>query len=79
MCMPGDPGGQKRVLGPLELELQMVISAVWMLELEPKSSEGASSILSYYAVSPAPWSTFKKADPVVTLNSTFFLTASLKY
>lgn len=73
ICMPGGPGSQKRVLGPLELELWMVISSVWMLEIEPKSSGRTSSILSYCAISPAPWSTIKKADPVVILNSTSFL------
>ena len=45
--MPGAPGVQKRVSDILELELLMVVSHVWVLGIEPRSSERAASVLSH--------------------------------
>lgn len=39
-------GGQKRALGPLELELLMLVT-MWVLGLEPGFSIGAGSVLNY--------------------------------
>lgn len=33
-CMPGACEDQKRVPDPLELELQMFVSTLWVLEIE---------------------------------------------
>lgn len=38
LCMPGAHGGHKRASDHLELELQAVISLVWVLGIEPRSS-----------------------------------------
>ena len=44
MSMPGAQGGQKRVLDPLELELQMVGATMWVLGIEPRQSARASAL-----------------------------------
>lgn len=36
--MPSTQGVQKKALDPLELQLQMVISYLWFLGIEPRSS-----------------------------------------
>ena len=38
-CMPVSCKGQKRVVDPLELELQLVVSSVWVLAAQPRSME----------------------------------------
>lgn len=35
----------QRTLDPLSLELQTVVSAMWVLGIEPQSSERAASVL----------------------------------
>jgi hypothetical protein len=45
--VPGANGGQKKILGPLELELQMIISYHEVLGIEPGSSGRASSALNH--------------------------------
>ena len=37
----GAHGGQKRALDPLELELQIILSAMWVSEIKPRSSARA--------------------------------------
>jgi hypothetical protein len=37
--MPVSCKGQKRVVDPLELELQLVVSSVWVLAAQPRSME----------------------------------------
>lgn len=49
--MPGALGGYKRVLGLLELELQMVMG---VLGIEPRFFVRAVSVLIHGAISPAP-------------------------
>lgn len=44
MFVPGAVRGQKRVLEPLGLKLKMVGTAVWVLEIEPRSSTRATRI-----------------------------------
>lgn len=41
----GAHGGQKRVLDPLKLELQMILSHLWVLGIEPGSCGRAASDL----------------------------------
>ena len=43
LCMYSALGSQKRVLDPLGLELQMVVSTLWELGIEPGTSERAVS------------------------------------
>jgi hypothetical protein len=43
ICMPGPIGGQKMELDPLELEL--VMSHVWLLGTESGASAGAAYVL----------------------------------
>ena len=42
------------MLGPLELELQIAVSCMWVLGIEPWSSRIAVSALNHRAISPAP-------------------------
>lgn len=46
--------GQKKALGPQELELLMVVSCRWVLGTEFRASERAASILHCRIISPAP-------------------------
>ena len=47
--------GQKRVLDPLELELQEVVSCLtWVLGAELRSSARVAHILNHGAMSPTP-------------------------
>lgn len=43
MCMPGDISGQKRASDLLELDLQTIMSTMWVLGTEPVSSAGTAS------------------------------------
>lgn len=52
MYMHGAWGGQKRVLGPLGLELWMVVSSYVMLGITPGSSERAACASDCWAISP---------------------------
>lgn len=52
--MPGALGGYKRVLGVLELELQMVMTTMGVLGIEPRFFVRAISVLIHGAISPAP-------------------------
>lgn len=45
---------QERMLGPPELELQMVVYHTWVLGIEPKTSERAACVTNHWAISPAP-------------------------
>lgn len=47
-------GGQRRVSGPPETELQIVVSYYLILGTKPESFARATSALDYEAVSPAP-------------------------
>lgn len=48
MCMSAARGGQKRVLEPLQLELQMIAKPwIWVLGTELWSSRGAESASIY--------------------------------
>lgn len=40
--MPGACGEQKAALDPLELELEMLLAAMWVREIEPGSSGSAA-------------------------------------
>lgn len=46
ICVPEDNEGQKTVLDPQELEVQLVVSSKWVLGKEPRSSGEASSALN---------------------------------
>lgn len=49
----GVPRDQKRVLGPLELEFQTIITySVWVLAFEPGSSARVASTPNHWAISP---------------------------
>lgn len=37
MCTPSSCGGQKMAMNPLELELRMSVSYIWVLGNEPSS------------------------------------------
>lgn len=52
--MPGALGGCKRVLGLLELELQMVMTTMCVLGIEPRFFVRAVCVLIHGAISPAP-------------------------
>lgn len=48
--------GQKSTMGLLVLELQIVMSQLWVLGLEPRSSRRAASVLiSEPSLQPSPW------------------------
>lgn len=51
MCFPGVCRSQKRVLGPMELALKMVVShgCRWVLGIQPGSTMGATSALTNWA------------------------------
>jgi hypothetical protein len=55
-CVSGTHRGQQRLLDPPppEMELQIVVSTMWLLGIEPRSSGRAASALSHQATSPAP-------------------------
>lgn len=44
--VPAAHGDQKRVLNPLELELQMVLATMWVLAIEPGSSRRVVTAIS---------------------------------
>lgn len=46
-CMAGAQGCQKRVLGSLDLKLQVVVAAVWMLGTECRFSLSARYALNH--------------------------------
>ena len=51
--MPGTFRGQKRILGLLELKLEVVVGfPIWVLEIELRSPGKAESALNYQAISP---------------------------
>lgn len=50
--MAGAGGGQTSVLEPLELEVQMVVTATCMPRIEPRSSGRALSTFLHWAISP---------------------------
>ena len=55
-CAPWKPGihrSQKMVLGTLELGLQTVVAAMWVLGIKPRSSSRAVSALKHWAISAA--------------------------
>lgn len=46
-CVPGAYGGQRKVFALLELELQVIVSFVWVLrELSPDSLEEQPALLT---------------------------------
>ena len=47
LCAPDTLSDQKKVLDSLELELQMVLSTMWVLGTELRSSTRAVSALNY--------------------------------
>lgn len=51
VCMLNAQRGQRRALDPLELQLEMLRVAMWVLRIELGSSEVAASALN---LSPAP-------------------------
>ena len=60
-CMPGSCQGQKRVLGPLELELQIVTGAGNLTQAFCKSSKCSNS----WDISPGLWFIFKTIKVLV--------------
>ena len=63
--------GQKRVLNPLELELQMVMNHQVSAGDKPGSSARASDTLNHSAISQAPCNDiyFKNVTPLFTHNN----------
>lgn len=58
MCL-GTHKGQQRVLGPLQLEIQAVVSSPrWGLRTKPVSSTTEASAPNSYVISPAPGKNF---------------------
>ena len=47
LCVPDVHRDQKRALDSLELELQMVVTTMWVLGTEPRSSTRAVSALTH--------------------------------
>lgn len=64
-CVPlcvGAPVGQKRVLDPLDLELQVVVShLMWGLRTEPSFSAGAANTLNHWAIFPATFLSLRQS------------------
>jgi hypothetical protein len=52
--MPGAQESQKWALDLLELELQMVVNAMWVLGTKPRPSAVATTLLNHWAISSAP-------------------------
>ena len=46
VCMLGAYKGPKMMHDPLKLGLQMLVSIIWLWEIEPMSSGGAASALN---------------------------------
>lgn len=58
----------QRALNPPELELQEVISSIWMLETEPQSSAKAPSARNHGDISPALINTQVCEDVLILLS-----------
>ena len=53
-CMPGTLTGQRvRSLDPLKLELQAVLSAMWLIGTKPSFSTGVANVLNLRTISLA--------------------------
>lgn len=46
MCMHGAHRGDKSPSDPLELEVEMVVSAMWVLRIEVRSSGRTTSVVN---------------------------------
>lgn len=62
MYVFGVQGDQKKVLNPMELDLQVVVSHHVVTELKPESS-ARTSTLNYRAISLTPGTYNVKANP----------------
>lgn len=48
ICIFDARRGQKRASGPLERELQTVLTTVWVMETEPESSGTVDGVFNHY-------------------------------
>jgi len=47
VCVPGDCGSQKMAVDTLELNVQIVVTATWVLGTKPRSPARAASTLKH--------------------------------
>jgi len=72
MCVLDTCGSQKRVSDPLELELQMVVSHMWVPGTELRSSARAVSTSDCWASLPALYSDFLNANFIFKMDWEIF-------